>query len=216
MGKGVTQDTQKQALLLHIAGLEVQDIYYTLVGDNENKTYDETVTILNDYFTPKQNVPFERHLFRQIVQTSEETMDQFVCRLRIRASTCEYENDDEAIRDQIIDRCYSNQLRRKVLEKDNLDLKTALDIALAYEAVCNICGPTDGAYFVSGRWTMFMYDVPNKREIDCVSQRQQTSSFHGVSSGIILEITPVVNPRSTVDHRRKKDLRTQELNSPAE
>ena len=135
MGKGVTQDAQKQALLLHTAGLEVQDIYYTLVGDDENKTYDETVTILNGYFTPKQNVPFERHLFRQIVQTSEETMDQFVCRLRTRASTCEFVNVDEAIRDQIIDWCYSNQLRRKLLEKDKLDLKTALDTARAYEAV---------------------------------------------------------------------------------
>ena len=61
-----------------------------------------------------------------------------------------------------------------------------------------------------------MYDVPNKRPSGYASQEQQTCSFHGVNSGIILEITPVVNiPRSTVDHR-KKDLRTQELNSPAE
>ena len=50
---------------------------------------------------------------------------------------------------------------------------------------CNICGPKDCAYFVSGQRTVFMYDVPNKRQIDCVSQRQQTSSFHGVNSGII-------------------------------
>ena len=42
---------------------------------------------------------------------------------------------------------------------------------------CNICGPMDCAYFVSGRRTVFMYDVPNKRKIDCMSQRQQTSSF---------------------------------------
>ena len=61
-----------------------------------------------------------------------------------------------------------------------------------------------------------MYDVPNKRQSGYASQEQQTCSFHGVRSGMILEITPVVNiPRSTVDHR-KKDLRTQELNSPAE
>ena len=58
-------------------------------------------------------------------------MDQFVCRLRTRASTCEFVNVDEAIRDQIIDWCYSNQLRRK----DKLDLKAALDTARAYETV---------------------------------------------------------------------------------
>ena len=58
---------------------------------------------------------------------------------------------------------------------------------------CNICCPRDGAYFVSGRRTVFMYDVPNKRQSGYASQEQQTCSFHGVNSGIILEITPVVN-----------------------
>ena len=38
-----------------------------------------------------------------------------------------------------------------------------------------------------------MYDVPNKWQSNCASQEQQTSSFHGVNSGIVLEITPVVN-----------------------
>ena len=38
-----------------------------------------------------------------------------------------------------------------------------------------------------------MYDLLNKRQSDCGSQEQQTSSFHGVNSGIVLEITPVVN-----------------------
>ena len=70
---------------------------------------------------------------------------------------------------------------------------------------CNICGPKDCAYFVSGRRTVFMYDVPNKRQIDCVSQRQQTSSFHGVNSGIILEITPVV--KSQINRGPKKKNR---------
>ena len=58
---------------------------------------------------------------------------------------------------------------------------------------CNICCPRDGAYFVSGRRTVFMYDVPNKRQSGYASQEQKTCSFHGVNSGIILEITPVVN-----------------------
>ena len=45
------------------------------------------------------------------------------------------------------------------------------------------------------RRTMYMYDLPNKRQSECVSQdqEQQMSSFHGVNSGIVLEITPVVN-----------------------
>ena len=30
--------------------------------------------VLDDYFVPKANVPFERHLFREISQASNETM----------------------------------------------------------------------------------------------------------------------------------------------
>ena len=32
-------------------------------------------------------------------------MDQFVCQLRQKAISCEFENVDEAIRDKLIERC---------------------------------------------------------------------------------------------------------------
>ena len=38
----------------------------------------------------KANVPFERHLFWQIGQSSEEMVNQFVCRLRQQAASCEF------------------------------------------------------------------------------------------------------------------------------
>ena len=81
LGKGITSDSQKRGLLLHTAGIEVQDVYFTLVPGGEDKDYPATLKVLDDYFIPKANVPFERHLFRQITQKSEETVDQFVCRL---------------------------------------------------------------------------------------------------------------------------------------
>ena len=93
--------------------------------------------VLDDYFVPKANVPFERHLFRQIAQESEETVDQFVCRLRQRAINCEFgENENDYIRDQVIDRCYSSKLLRKFLEKEGaLTLDDLLRIARSQEAV---------------------------------------------------------------------------------
>ncbi|XP_077983944.1 uncharacterized protein LOC144438677 [Glandiceps talaboti] len=137
IGKGITADAQKRALLLHTAGLEVQEIYFTLVGEDTEKEYKDTMKVLNDYFIPKANVPFKRHLFRQIVQSSEETVDKFVCRLRQRATTCDFgEREDEYIRDQLIDKCYSTKLRRRFLEKDgSVKLGDLLAIARAQEAV---------------------------------------------------------------------------------
>ena len=119
LGKGITNDSQKCGLLLHTAGLDVREVYFTLVPDGAEKNYAEKFKVLDDYFNPKANVPFERHLFRQISQSSEETVDQFVCRLRERAASCEFgDREDEYIRDQLIDKCYSAKLRRKFLEKE--------------------------------------------------------------------------------------------------
>ena len=77
--------------------------------------------VLDDYFVPKTNVSFERHLFRQISQASNETVDQFLCKLRQRAASCDFGGEpevDDYFRDQLIDKCYSSNLRRKFLEQD--------------------------------------------------------------------------------------------------
>ena len=119
LGKGIKGDPQKRGLLLHTASLEIQDVYFTLVPDGEHKDYPTTLKVLeDDCFIPKANVPFERNLFRQITQSNEETIDQFVCQLKQRAASCDFGGrEDEYIRDQLIDKCYSAKLRRKFIEK---------------------------------------------------------------------------------------------------
>lgn len=116
--KGVTNQAQKVALLLHSGGMELQEIYYTLAPEDEaQNNFDNCLTVLDNYFTPKVNVPFERHGFRQMAQLEGETIDQFVCRLRQKAVSCEFDKLDEAIRDQLIEKCRDPELRRKFLEK---------------------------------------------------------------------------------------------------
>ena len=90
---------------------------------------------MDDYFVPKVNLPFERHQFRQMSQASSEKVDQFVARLRQKSVTCEFSDVDEAIRDQLIEKCLDSKLRRKFLEKENATLKDLQDVARAYEAV---------------------------------------------------------------------------------
>ena len=49
---------------------------------------------------------------------SEETVDQFVCRLHQQAINCEFgENNNDYVRDQVIDKCNLSKLHRKLLEK---------------------------------------------------------------------------------------------------
>ena len=71
------------------------------------------------------------------MQESEETVDQFICRLHQRAINCEFgENENDHNRDQVVDKCYSSKLCRKFLEKEGaLMLDDLLRIARSQEAV---------------------------------------------------------------------------------
>ena len=106
VGKGVVDPEQKKALLLHTAGISVQDIYFTL----------------------------------QIAEPGEEetvydvTVEQYITRLRQKAVFCDFHNIDENIRDQVIEKCYSQRLRRKLLERNNVTLVQLREIAQSLEA----------------------------------------------------------------------------------
>ena len=93
--------------------------------------------MLDAYFSPKANVPYERHVFRQMKQEDGETIDQFVIKLRHQAENCDFgDQHTEQIRDQVIDKCRSSKLRRKLLEKsDDLKLEDVQRIGRAMEAV---------------------------------------------------------------------------------
>ena len=62
-GKGIQNGNQKKALLLHTAGPNVQDIYFTLVEPapaEEETTYTVTKRLLDRHFEVRVNVPYER------------------------------------------------------------------------------------------------------------------------------------------------------------
>ena len=120
---------------MHTGGADFQELYYTLIPENEEKSWKESFEVLDNYFVPKVNVPFERHFFRQMCQAAGETVDQYVCRFRQKALTSEFADVDETIRDQLIEKCRNVKLRRKFLEKINASLKDSQDIARAHEAV---------------------------------------------------------------------------------
>ena len=69
-------------------------------------------------------------------QNEGETIDQFLCRLRQKSVSCEFANVDEAIWDQIIEKCRDVKLRRKFLEKSGtVTLNTLQDTTRVHEAV---------------------------------------------------------------------------------
>ena len=75
-------EMQRQALLLHCAGPDVQDIFDVLVDTGSAKDYQKAEDALTRNFVTQINTPYERHLIREIVQGEDETIDGFVVRTR--------------------------------------------------------------------------------------------------------------------------------------
>ena len=114
-GKGVKNADQEKVLLLHTFGLDVQDIYFTLEEEGGSENYRKATATLNKYFKPQANVPNERE----------------------KARTCEFGDAnavEEQIRDQVINKCLSHELRRKLRQKGQpLTLQRLREIARAME-----------------------------------------------------------------------------------
>jgi len=79
----------------------------------------------------EENIPYERHVFRQLAPKEEETADQFMVCLRKQARHCDF---GKSLNDQLIEKLTDFELKRKLLEQRNITLEEALDKARAWEA----------------------------------------------------------------------------------
>lgn len=142
------------SIFLFFAGPKVQQVRASLEMKKEQPTdevrpgplatgfvvhedpYDSMVKSLTDFFAPKRNKTFERHIFRNMKQAENETIDLFVMRHRQQAERCEYDDGiDDFIKDQITEGCWSAELRKKILQRKDGTLDDVLMVARIDEAV---------------------------------------------------------------------------------
>ncbi|XP_049886547.1 uncharacterized protein LOC126381031 [Pectinophora gossypiella] len=137
----IDKPVKQRATLLHVGGLALQDIFYNLPGasvdeDGSNNVYEIAIGKLNDFFTPKQNRFYERHIFRSIKQESNESFERFLVRLRQQSAKCKFSSEEDQIIDQTIEKCSSSELRKKLLTLgDSITLEKIVSEANAFESV---------------------------------------------------------------------------------
>nr|CAH7763371.1 unnamed protein product [Callosobruchus chinensis] len=103
---------------------------------NEVDVYKIAVEKLSEYFHPRQSKIYERHLFRLTKQEEGEKFEKFLVRLRNQASKCKFTNIEEHLVDQIVEKCTSVELRKKILSiGDSISLEGIINEANALEAV---------------------------------------------------------------------------------
>ena len=118
---------RKRSELLYRAGSGVQDILENrtvvpLEGQGDD-VYQQTVRALNAYFHVQENAAYERHVLRQLGQEPGEDVESFVLRLRKQARHCGYgvEELEFAVRDQLLEKVSSQELRTKLFEVPNIN-----------------------------------------------------------------------------------------------
>lgn len=100
-------------------------IYFTFPpawepGQRAENVYSNDGTV-SSIFSPQVKVLYDRHLFGNTSQLPLETIDQYIIPLRQRAVYSEFGGKtDEQILDQVIEKCISHHLRRKLLERANI------------------------------------------------------------------------------------------------
>jgi len=139
---GVTDNTRKKALLFHLAGEPVYEIYEGLVipavaedaDPAVDNVYINTKRAMDDHFNPKRNAEFEVYSFHKAQQHQDETTDAYHARLRSLARYCEFTNTDSELKSHIIQTCTSTRLRRRALSEPTLTLQQLLDTTRSMEA----------------------------------------------------------------------------------
>ena len=63
-------------------GEEAYEVYENLTTGAEDETYEAVINLLDGQFAPKNNISYERYLFRNFKQNSNEKIHQFYIRVK--------------------------------------------------------------------------------------------------------------------------------------
>lgn len=144
----ITEIEKKKNKLLHLGGPQLQEVAYSLPGairpydkEENNDVFEILVNKLSDYFSPKQNSTFERHVFRGIHREEGENFNKFLLRIRQQAKRCSFgKSETEAVeinmKDKIIDNWAPIELKKKLLEKER-SLDEIIELCQVHEQIGN-------------------------------------------------------------------------------
>ena len=127
--------------MLHLAGIEVQDLYEDLVDPGPTASTDDVYSVciwkITAYFQAKDNLPYERHVFRHMAPGAGETADKLLVHLRKQARNCNFgESLEENERDQLNEKLPDIEWKKKLLEVKNNTLKDAMKKVRLWESAC--------------------------------------------------------------------------------
>ncbi|UYV66194.1 K02A2.6-like [Cordylochernes scorpioides] len=127
---------RRVAACIAVRGKEAYNIFEHLdLSDEQRNNSDEIINALTHHFTPKINIIYERSIFNQTNQETNESIEQYICRLRKLSSTCNYgAMTEEMIRDRLVLGIIDKQTKRQLISDPQLTLQKAIDVCKANES----------------------------------------------------------------------------------
>lgn len=143
--------------------------------------YEEAVFQLNQFFLPKKNSSYERHIFRAIQQGTEESVDLFAIRLRIQAEKCSWkiEETSENVMEQLIRGCKSSAMRKEMLKQGDVGMNEVLRVARIFEAV----NQQEKTFETSSRSTETVSHVGDVNKIEVRASQSQNRGNQALECG---------------------------------
>ena len=135
------KDRQRVSSLFLFGGSKLHELHKTLPEAIPNTVtgvdteYKKAIYRLTKYFNPSRNVVVEQFAFSQAKQAKNETIAQYVTRLRILATYCEFASTDKEIVRQVIQGCESSKLRRSYLKEPGLVISRLLEIGRIHDTI---------------------------------------------------------------------------------
>ena len=140
-------DVQRDTLL-YVMGPDAEKVFRSLhfgktrnadgaEVDETDTDFDTLVQKLDSYFVVKKNVIYERSQLQQRRQRQGETVEEFYRALRELAKHCNYQDEEDQIRDRLVVGLLDAHLREKLQLQHDLTLDKALKLARQYEQIKN-------------------------------------------------------------------------------
>ena len=111
---GVEDKVQKRALLLHLAGQGVHEIFKTYPNEVKGgtKEFDKAMTCLSNHFKVKKKVPIVKQKLLASKPNLGETINNLVTRLKSLVEHCDYgKEEDNQVRDIVISHVTNKELK---------------------------------------------------------------------------------------------------------
>lgn len=138
-----TEDEMKTAMLLTSVDEEAYILFRNLCAPAKpvTKDYAALVELMSNHISPKPSKVMERCTFNRARQGENESIAEFAAKLRKLSLHCEFQNLDDALRDQFVCGVHDENTRIEMFKIPDLTFDNALKGALAREsAVKNAIG----------------------------------------------------------------------------